>query len=211
MLARLAQRTRCATSDRSPSGDQTASTGPVDPLLCVPPDRRGGRLSSPAHWSYVGWACGALLPADVGVTAGLPPLLLATAPTRPTRVFQFLLAFVGAPVRAEGRAVVGGAPPAPPPRLGPAGGHPLARCEGLLVEPRRAGSSATSTTRPADESIKDFARFPELALAEQLPPACRRSLLGGGALPHRRLRRCWCGASSSAPCCCGTAPSPSTR
>ena len=90
----------------------------------------------PFHWSYVVWALALYLRADVGVTAGYHRYFSHRA-FKTSRVFQFVLAFLGRDLRAEGRAVVGGAPPAPPPGVGPAGRTCTRRC-------RTASGGATS-------------------------------------------------------------------
>ena len=94
------------------------------------------------------------------ITAGLPPLLLAQdLPAQPVLA-------VRARVRrddgvAEGPAVVGRAPPQPPPLLRHRARRALAQAR-LLVEPRRLDPlRQVQPGRPAAQ-IRDFAKYPEL-------------------------------------------------
>ena len=144
-----------------------------------------------------------------------PPATTATsrtAPTRPAAWFQFVLALAGHATSAQKGVLWWAAHHRDhhkysdqPER------HPLAACSAASGGRTSAGSSRARHDETKFERIRDFAQYPELRWLEQVAPACRRSLLAVGAVPHRRLGRCSCGASSCRRCCCGTAPSPSTR
>ena len=163
----------------------------------------------PFHWSYVVWAVALYYLRMWAVTAGYHRYFSHRA-YKTSRAVQFLLAFL-----AETSAQKGVLWWAANHRHH----HRYSDQPEDIHSPLQDGFwwshvgwilCRRSTTRPADEGIRDFARFPELRLAQQVAPP--------PAVPARRWRssssaasRCWCGASSSAPCCCGTAPSPSTR
>ena len=99
--------------------------------------------------------------ADVRDHRRLSPLLLAShvqdqprVPVRPRAARD--------DERAEGRAVVGRAPPQPPQVLRRARGHPLAACSAASGGRTSAGSSAAAHARDRLDRIKDFAKYPEL-------------------------------------------------
>ena len=142
-----------------------------------------------------------------------PPATTATsrtAPTRSGRVIQFVLAFGGATAAQKGAAVVGRAPPPPPPLLRHAERHPLAAA--------RASGGATwldplpqVPTTPTSNAIKDFAKYPGAALAQQALPGAADACSASACFADRRLERAGVGLLPVAPCCSATARSPSTR
>ena len=84
---------------------------------------------------------------------------------------------------AEGRAVVGVQPPAPPPVLGPAGGHPQPASRAGSGGATSAGSSSP------DHAKTDFSRVPDLAKYPELVWLDRHQYLPTAALRRRALPR----------------------
>ena len=156
-------------------------------------------------------AIGSLLRAHVRHHRRLPPLLLAPLATRPSRAFQFVLAFLAQHV-ARRRACSGG-------RRTTAITTSTPTNREDIHSPLQRGfwwaTSAGSSRRRYDETkLRSHpglrASTPSCA-GSTSTTWCRRSrsavalfLIGGCAAAR-------CGASSCRPCCCGTAPSPSTR
>ena len=106
--------------------------------------------------------------------------------------------------------MVGGASPRSPQVLRSARATSTRRGRRVLVVAHRLDPlpQVRRDQARAHQGLREVSRA---ALAQQVPPACRRSLLAVVAVPRRRLRRCSSGASSCRRCCCGTARSPSTR
>ncbi len=147
----------------------------------------------PFHWSYVVWALALYYVRMWAVTVGYHRYF----------AHRDLQDVAGLPVPArllrrdlgpEGRALVGGEPPAPPPRVGPAGGHPLAAPGRVLVEPRGVDPLRQVRRDPhrGDQGLRPLPRaaVPEPVLPAPAHPARRRHRSSSAA------SRCWSGASS---------------
>ena len=96
-----------------------------------------------------------------GITAGFHRYFSHRA-YQTGRVFQFILAWVGTMSAQKGVLWWAANHRHHHRYLGPGGRHPLAGAAGLLVEPRGLDPRARATTSTRYESIRDFARYPEL-------------------------------------------------
>ena len=190
--------------------DRAAGLRHVDPVLRHPP--AGARRRLPRRLPLVvpaGRASRSTTCACSFVTAGYHRYFSHRAYKTEPR-FQFVLAFLGARPRRR-RARCGGR-----------------RITATITSIRTSRATSTRRARSglwwshvgwilSPQVRRDQARAHQglravsrAALAQQVSPgaadAARRVMF-----TDRRLRRCWCGASSSRRCCCGTARSPSTR
>ena len=154
----------------------------------------------PFSWSYVAVGAALYFVRMFGITGGYHRYF-SHRTFKTSRVFQFVLAWLGCIVGAEGAAVVGGAPP-PSPQVQRRGSRPaLAGAARASAGRTSAGSSRPTTRRRSIKRIPDMAKYPELlwlnrwhlvpgiALAVVLFLDRRRGAAGVGLL--RQHRACW--------------------
>ena len=138
------------------------------------------------HWWYPVVALALYYVRMFFVTAGYHRYFSHRA-YKTSRLFQFVLALGARTSAQKGVLVVGGASSRSSQVLGPAGGHPLAAAEGLLVVARRL--DLVAQVRPDQvRAHQGLRQVPRAALAQQAGTWCRRSswrsrcLIGGWPL-----------------------------